>query len=121
MKTREAKETGSRLAALVQAGETEQAYALLAPVLAERTPFAMLRLIGTPVGMGHLEPVNAFLERIAADKTEGGWAVIASALAMQLERDLVGTFARCRTYIVVGDVWYVADIMGEGVAGQALV
>ncbi len=121
MKTREARELGKRLAALVQAGDTEQAYALLSPVLAQRTPFAMLRRIGEPVGLEPLAPVNAFLDRIAADKSEGGWVVIASALEMQLARDLAGVFARCRGYIVAADVWYGADIMGEGVAGQALV
>ena len=121
MKTREARDLGKRLAALILAGRTEQAYACLSPVLAQRTPFAMLRFIGEPVGMEPLEPVNAFLDRIAADKTEGGWVVIASALEMQLERDLAGAFARCRAYIVAADVWYAADIMGEGVAGRALV
>jgi 3-methyladenine DNA glycosylase AlkD len=121
MKTREARELGNRLATLVQAGEIEQAYALLSPVLAQRTPFAMLRRIGEPIGMEPLAPVNAFLDLIAADKTEGGWVVIASALEMQLARDLGGAFARCRAYILAADVWYAADIMGEGVAGQALV
>lgn len=121
MKTREARELGSRLAALVNAGETEQAYSLLAPVMAQRTPFAMLRRIGEPIGLESLAPVNAFLDRIAADKAEGGWVVIASSLEMQLARDLAGAFDRCRGYILAADVWYGADIMGEGVAGQALV
>lgn len=121
MKTREARELGQRLATLVQAGQPAQAYALLAPVLARRTPFAMLRHIGKPVGAGSLERVNAFLELIATDKTEGGWVVISSALEQQLERDLDGAFARCRGFIVLGHVWYAADILGEGVVGHALV
>ncbi len=121
MKTKQARELGGRIAALVQAGEIAPAYDLLAPVLAERTPFAMLRRISEPVGDGPLEAVNAFLKRIAADKTEGGWVVIASALEKQLDRDLAGAFARCREFIVAADVWYAADTMGEGVVGQALV
>jgi len=121
MKTKEARELGKRIAVLVRAGQMTQAYVLLAPVLTKRTPFAMLRRIGEPVGTGPLEVVNAFLERIAVDKTEGGWVVIASALEKQLDRDLAGAFARCRGFIVAADVWYAADTLGEGVVGPALV
>ncbi len=121
MKTKQAKELGKRIAVLVQAEQTEQAYALLAPVLAERTPFAMLRHISDPVGAGPIEPVNAFLERVAVDKTEGGWVIIAKALERQLDRDLDGALARCRGFVAVADIWYAADTMGEGVVGQALV
>jgi hypothetical protein len=121
MNTQEARELGERLAGLVQAGETERAYALLAPVLARRTRFAMLRRIGEPIGLESPDPVNGFLDRICAGKSEGGWVVIASALEKQLARDLAGALERCRRYIIASDVWYGADIMGEGVAGQALV
>jgi 3-methyladenine DNA glycosylase AlkD len=120
MKTREAREMGQRLAALVQAGQPVQAHALLAPVLARRTPFAMLRHIGRPIGADSLGLVNPLLELIATGKTEGGWVVISSALEGQLERDLDGAFARCRDFIVLGEVWYAADILGEGVVGHAL-
>ena len=121
MKTKQARELGQRIAVLVQDGQIEKAYALLAPVLAERTPFDMLRRISEPVGAGPMEPVNAFLERVTADKTEGGWVVIAKALEQQLDRDLAGAFARCREFIIAAGVWYGADTMGEGVVGQALV
>ena len=129
MKTQEARELGKRIAVLVQSGQIAQAYAPLSPVLAERTPFAMLRRIGEPVGAGPLEEAcpeydrraNAFLERIATDKTEGGWVVIASVLEKQLDRDLAGAFARCRDFIIAADVWHGTDTMGEGVVGQALV
>jgi 3-methyladenine DNA glycosylase AlkD len=137
MKAREATELGKRVATLVQTGQLDEAYALLSPVLAKRTPFELLRRIGEPLGVGPLEPacserspepveersrrVNAFLGRIAADKTEGGWVVIASALEGQLDSDLAGAFDRGRDFIIAADVWYAADILGEGVAGQALV
>jgi 3-methyladenine DNA glycosylase AlkD len=121
MKTKEARELGKRIAALVQAGQPDKAYALLAPVLAERTPFRLLDRVGEAVGSGPLGATNAFLERIAADKTEGGWVVIASALGGQWDRDPAGAFARCREYIIAADVWYAADILGERVPGPALV
>ncbi|MFQ5857343.1 MAG: hypothetical protein ACE5LU_17180 [Anaerolineae bacterium] len=97
----------------VEAGQIAQAYALLDPVLAERTPFPMLRRIGAAVGAGPLEAVNAFLEHIAAARTIGGWVVISSALEAQLDRDLAGAFARCRRFIIAGSVWHAADTLGE--------
>jgi 3-methyladenine DNA glycosylase AlkD len=121
MKTQEARELGERVAALVQTGQITQAYTLLSPVLAERTPFPLLGRIGEPVGAGPLEETNTFLQRIAVDKTEGGWVVIGSALGKQLDRDLASAFARCRDFIIAGDVWYAADILGERVPGPALV
>jgi 3-methyladenine DNA glycosylase AlkD len=121
MKTRQARELGQRIATLVQTGQADQAYALLAPVLAGRTPFRLLGHIGQAIGAGPLETANAFLERIAAAGTEGGWVVIGTTLGAQLERDLAGAFARCRNFIVAGDVWYAADILGERVPGPALV
>ena len=137
MKTREARELGERIAGLVQAGQLTQAYALLAPVLAERTPFRLLDRIGEAVGAEPLQAacpelalsavegqdrrVNAFLECIAADKTEGGWVVIGCALGQQLGRDPAGAFTRCREHIIAADVWYAADILGERVPGPALV
>jgi hypothetical protein len=121
MKTKEARALGQRIAGLIRQDQLQSAYDLLAPVLAQRTKFAMLRHIGDAVGVEAIEPVNDFLKIIAADKTEGGWVVIASALEQQLSRDLEGVFARCRGYIVRSDVWYGTDTLGEGVPGRALV
>jgi 3-methyladenine DNA glycosylase AlkD len=118
---REAEALGQRLAALVQAGQPEQAYALLAPTLAERTPFRLLDRIGAAVGGGPLAETHTFLDRVAAERTEGGWVVIASALRAQLGRDPGGAFTRCRAFVVAADVWYATDILGERVPGPALV
>jgi hypothetical protein len=121
VRAREATELGQRVAALLQSGQTTEAYSWLAPVLAQHTPFSLLGRIGEQVGAGPLPTVNAFLERIAAARTEGGWVVIGSALGQQLGRDLAGAFARCRAHVVAGDVWYATDILGERVPGPALV
>jgi hypothetical protein len=129
MDAQEARVLGKTVAALVQEGKPERdAYLLLSPVIVERTPFRLLRHIGQAVGgapgidspEGQLK-LNAFLQRIAADRTEGGWVVIASALAEQLDFDAGEAFARSRVYIIAADVWYAADIFGEGVSGVALV
>ena len=117
----EHRELGQRISALVQGGQVAEGYALLAPVLAQRTPFPKLGLIGETVGAGPLREVNAFLEHVASHRTEGGWVVIGTALGQQMDRDSAGEFARCRDYVVAADVWYGADILGERVPGPALV
>jgi 3-methyladenine DNA glycosylase AlkD len=121
LKAQEARELGRRIAERVWDGRAVEAYALLSPLLAERTPFDTLRRIVEPMGAGSWEQVDAFLSLVAAGRSEGGWVVIAKALEGQLERDLAGVFVRCREYIVAADVWYGADTLGEGVVGQALV
>jgi DNA alkylation repair enzyme len=117
----EATEAGTRIATLVQSEQLDEAYALLAPILAERTPFRLLDRIGQAVGASPLPEANAFLDRIAADRAEGGWVVIGSALGQQLDRDLEGALIRCRSYAITADLWYATDILGERVPGPALV
>ncbi|MES0360838.1 MAG: DNA alkylation repair protein [Anaerolineales bacterium] len=121
MKTSEAKIIGQNLANLVTTGEIEAAYTLLIPILSQRTSFSALDQIGCSLGGCPLSPVNNLLERLAADKTMGGWVVIGSALGSQLDRDFEGAFDRCRGYIITADTWYGADIQGERVPGPALV
>ncbi|MGD2206179.1 MAG: DNA alkylation repair protein [Anaerolineae bacterium] len=121
MNAKKADDLGRRLTALVQAEQPVQAYALLAPTLAERTPFRYLDRIGASVGSGPLVETNDFLARIAAEGTMGGWVIIGSALRAQLDRDPDGACDRCREFIVAADAWYGADSLGERVPGPALV
>lgn len=120
MKAGEARQLGDRLSEVIEDGDFDQALDRLLPILKERTPFRILGLIGEGVGTGSLEPVNHFLDRIAATKLEGAWVFIASALAQRLNRDLEGTLLRCKGYIILADVWFGADIFGERVPGPAL-
>jgi len=120
MQTRDAVELGQRIGALVAQGQITKAHALVATVLAQRTPFRLLGCIGEPVGAGPLQEVNRFLERIARGRAEGGWVVIGSALGQQFGRDPAGSFARCRDFVVAADVWYATDILGERLPGPAL-
>jgi DNA alkylation repair enzyme len=118
---READELGKRIAALVHRKQPARAYALLAPALAERTPFRLLDRIGAAVGAGPMPAANTFLNRIAKAKTEGGWVVIGSALGQQLGRDPAGTLDRSRAFVITADIWYGTDILGERVPGPAMV
>lgn len=121
MKTSAARDLGRRIASRIDAGDVRSAYALLAPVLAERTPFRLLDQIGGVIGAGPIPQVTPFLDHVAAHRTEGGWVIIASALHRQLDRDAGGVFARCRDFISAADIWYAADILGERAPGPALV
>ena len=121
MKAQQARELGAHLSDLVASGELDQAQALLSPVLKERIPFAKLRMVGSPIGAVPQTHTDAFLERIAAGKTEGGWVIIASVLGIQLGSDLPGTLSRTRAHTIAGDIWYCCDILAEGVPGSALV
>jgi 3-methyladenine DNA glycosylase AlkD len=120
MRMNEATQLGERVSELVCAGRMRQAYCLLEPVLAARTPFRILGRIGEILGADSLQTLDSFLERVAAGKMEGGWVVIGAALGAQLDRDLDGALARCRAFIIDADVWYATDILGERVPGPAL-
>lgn len=121
MNAQHADELAKQLAILVRQDRPGDAYALLAPILAERTPFRLLDRIGAAVGVQSIPQVGAFLECIAAAGTEGGWVVMASALRKQIESDLAGALTRARHIVAAADIWYGADIVGERVPGPALV
>jgi 3-methyladenine DNA glycosylase AlkD len=93
---------------------------MLLPVLSDRTPFAKLDLIGQAIGDVQEAQTFEFVARVAAGGTDGGWAVVGSALQGQLDGDLRLVLDICRDYIASAEVWYAADILGERVAGSAL-
>ncbi len=121
MKAKESRELGAHLATLIDKGQIDNAYALLSPVLAERTPFHSLDLIGEALGATQMESVDVFINHIASQKTMGGWVVIASALREWLHHDINAALTRCREIAILADVWYASDILGERVSGPALV
>ena len=121
MKLKDAEQVGQKIIPIVQSGDLEQAYANLAPILAEKTPFPILERIGRTFGAVEIEAVNLFLSRIASEKTMGGWVIIGGSLQAQLGRDLPGAFERAKIFIRTADVWYGADILGERVPGPGLV
>ncbi len=121
MKTNEAAQLAGQILAFVKDGNIAAGYALLAPVLAEKTPFPKLERIGKTIGVDSTQSVNLFTELIASHQSMGGWVVIGGVLNVQLEDDLSGAFSRARDAIIAADVWYGADILGERVPGPGLV
>ena len=120
MNRREAEQLGHRMVPTILAGDMEQAYALLAPVLAERTPFQVLGRVGEVIEVESKKTTDPFLNRIATGHTMGGWVVIGTALGQRLAEHMEGALARCRDYIITADVWYGADSLAERVPGPAL-
>jgi 3-methyladenine DNA glycosylase AlkD len=98
-----------------------EAYTLLAPILAERTSFRFLDLIGESLALCPADNLDHFLDEIASHATIGGWTVIASALRPRIQGDLAGTMEKTFRFIILADTWYACDCFGERVLGQALV
>jgi hypothetical protein len=121
MNAQDADKSGSKISLMIAGGRSAEAYTLLVPYLAQRLPFRLLDRIGIRIGTGPLPEANDFLERLAGEKTMGGWPLIGSALAAQLECELHGALERCRGFIISSDVWYAADTLAERVPGAALV
>lgn len=105
MRIHDARELGERLTRLVSDRQVEAAYGLLSPLLTGRISFRLLDAIGAQVGNEPSQAANLFLDRVADQRTMGGWVVIASALRQQFSHDLPGTFDRCRTFVTAADVW----------------
>lgn len=120
METREARELGQRVKLHVESHQIEDAYALLIPTLTTRTPFRLLDRIGEVIGAASLADVSPILERIADDRREGGWVVMASTLGQHSCTERASVFELVRRYIIAGDIWYVPDIFGERVPGPSL-
>ena len=118
---RQAATLGTEVAECLRMGRPAMAYTLVEPVLAQRTPFPVLERIGQAVGAVPAPLVDPFLQHTAAAGTMGGWVVIGGALGARLDTDPSGAMAHCRRLVVVADVWYATDILGERVPGPALV
>jgi 3-methyladenine DNA glycosylase AlkD len=116
-----ARELGNLLALEVASRLPAESYAFLAPILAERTPFRFLDLIGESLALCPVDMLDPFLDEIASHATIGGWTVIASALRPRIQDDLAGTLEKTIRFIIRADTWYACDCFGERVLGQALV
>ena len=121
MRAKEARKLGEHLADIIDDGNIEEAYDKLEPIVAKKTPFRILDLVGKAVGAGKKDSVDTFISHIASHKTMGGWVIIASALGEWLPDDMSAALIRCREITISADVWYATDILGERVPGPALV
>ena len=119
MDSQEAKRSGSIIWSLVKQDCSGEAFTCLQPILAQPIPFRLLDTIGAASCFVPLTQTIPFLEQIAATRAMGGWPIIGSALQMHLPENLTVCLELARRFIMVGDVWYAVDILGERVPGPA--
>ncbi len=117
----EARAFGKQTAELLAAQGCDTALARLNEILCERTPFRLLDLAGAQFAAADHDAVDRLLDAIAAQRSEGGWVVIAAVLRERLPIQLSETLTSARRFILQADVWYACDTLAERVPGQALV
>ena len=61
-----------------------------------------------------------FCDHIAQLKTEGGNVILGILLQRRLESHFQQSILKAKEYIILGEIWYVCDIIGERVFGYAL-
>ena len=116
----QARAFGTQVANTLSQHGAAQACLQLNEILCERTPFRLLDLVGAALSQVKPSRVDELLDCIAAQGSEGGWVVIASALHERLPADLAGALRASQAYIIQADIWYGCDIFGERVPGPAL-
>jgi 3-methyladenine DNA glycosylase AlkD len=104
--------------------DKEGFWKVLNPVLDVKVPFPLLDEIGKRLGeAGKLERQRYFqvFDEIVATYKMGGYVIVGQALAQFLETELEASIRKAAEVVVKGQEWYVCDIVGERVLGQALV
>ena len=117
----QARAYGAQVRQTLETSGVPAALDALNDILCERTPFRLLDLVGAALDSADEKIVDDLLPAIAAQRSEGGWVVIASALRERLPRDLAGALEASRGYISRAAIWYGCDTIGERVPGPALV
>jgi 3-methyladenine DNA glycosylase AlkD len=119
-----ARNTAEKLVKAIDADDKEMFWSVLNPVLDAKVPFPLLDEIGKLLGeAGKLDNQRYFDiidEIVAADKM-GGYVIVGQALAQFPEKQLEKSLNKAKEAVIKGKTWYVCDIVGERVFGQALV
>jgi len=106
-----------------EAGNMEEFWQTLNPILTSKTSFPQLDRIGLAFGKSAKSAPLKYIElfdEIQKDNRMGGYVIIGKALSVLLDIDLQLCLLKAREYLIKGDRWYVCDILGERVYGQAL-
>ncbi len=101
----------------------DQIFATLRPLLDAKCPFVKLDRIGKMLGdSAKSRPSSLFplLREIVDYNTLGGHVIFAQALVSLLDVDFDRVIKMARDHIQQGATWYICDMVGERVIGQAL-
>jgi hypothetical protein len=121
LNARQADELAREIKHLIACGQIDHAYIKINPLLKTKTQFRILDRIGSGISNLPFSEIDTFLAQIAADRLEGGWVIIASALWPYYSLQPDAVLMRCQQFIIQADVWYGADIVAERCTGPALV
>ena len=105
-------------------GDQEGFWNVLNPVLDAKVPFPLLDEIGKRLGEAGKHDKQRYFrvfDEIVATAKIGGYVIVGQALAAFLETELEASINKAKEVVVAGKEWYVCDIVGERVLGQALV
>lgn len=123
MTRQEARGLAEECLELLAAGKEGMALEALDPLLSAKTPFPILDLVGKVLeegGKQEPQKLLAFFDRLVETKAMGAFVIVGQGLIAINDLDLWLSFARAREYIIQGDAWYVADIIGERPLGHGL-
>lgn len=104
--------------------DKEGLWKVLNPVLDAKVPFPFLDEIGMQLGQaGKLDKSRYFVlfDEIVATQKMGGFVIVGQALSQFFETELQEAIGKAAEVVIWGQIWYVCDIVGERVFGQALV
>jgi len=119
-----ARSIAERCVEAINSEKREEFWNVLNPVLDTKVPFPLLDEIGKRLGTaGKDDPsryFGVFYDIVATDKM-GGYVIVGQALAAFLETELEASIRKAAEIVAGEQKWYVCDIVGERVLGQALV
>jgi len=104
-------------------GDYQKIFPVLKPTLDAKCSFTKLDRMGKMLGdsaQAHPSDLYPLLEEIISYNAMGGYVVVAQALVSLLAVDFDQAMKLSQNYISRGATWYVCDILGERVIGQAL-
>lgn len=97
---------------------------LFKPILDAKCPFTKLDVLGRKIGNLHSDNPDhllKILDTLIEYNAMGSYVIAGQALISLLSHDLERALTKSKEYIIIGDTWYVCDIIGERSIGHALV
>jgi 3-methyladenine DNA glycosylase AlkD len=119
-----AQSTAGKCIEAINRDDKEGFWKVMSPVLDAKIPFPLLDEIGKLLGeTGKLDRSRYFrvFDDIVVTDKMGGYVIVGQTLAAFFETDLEEAIVKAREVVIKGKTWYVCDIVGDRVFGQALV
>ena len=119
-----ARNTAEKLVEAINRENQDEFWDILNPVLDAKVPFPLLDEIGRLLGETGIHDSSKYFgvfDTIIDTDKMGGYVIVGQALAAFLGTELEASINKATEIVSKGQKWYVCDIVGERVLGQALV